>query len=465
MRNHRVSDFFILHQTCAVKVRVESKYQLVEYLEGGAKAPEDWRIGTEHEKFVFRLGDHRSLPYDGDPGIAQILNGLRTRFLWKPVTEHGKIIALYSDNGSITLEPGGQLELSGAALKNLHDTCDEVHVHLHQVKTITEPLGLGLLGMGFAPHWERGDIYWMPKKRYAIMHKYMPTVGKLGLDMMLRTATVQVNLDFADESDMVTKFRLSLALQPLATALFANSPFTESRPNGYLSYRSMVWQNTDPARCGMLPFVFEQGMGYERYVDFMLDVPMYFVEREGRLLDAAGQSFRDFLNGRLPALPGETPLIKDWENHLTTAFPEVRLKQYLEMRGADAGSWSNLCALPALWVGLLYDDDCMAEAWDLVSGWSDHDRQVIRNTAPKLGLKTPIPEGSMQNLALRVLEIAERGLKKRNVLNSRDEDEAVYLLPLRAIAESGVTPAEEKLKCFHEQWNGSIKPLFTEYAY
>ena len=346
---------------------VTSKRQLVEWLAAGSKPRDRWRIGTEHEKFGFRLKDLRPLPYDGPDGIRALLEGLK-RFGWEAVEENGKPIALTQDNCNVTLEPGGQFELSGAPVRTIHETCAEVHTHLRQVKQVSAELGTGMLGLGFQPKWARDDIPWMPKARYKIMRDYMPKKGKLGLDMMLRTCTVQVNLDFASEADMVRKFRVSLALQPIATALFANSPFTEGRPNGFLSYRSHVWTDTDPDRCGILPFVFEPGMGFERYVDYLLDVPMYFVYREGQYIDASGQSFRDFLQGRLPALPGEIPTVGDWSDHATTVFPEVRLKRFLEMRGADGGPWKRLCALPALWVGLLYDADALAAAEALLRG-------------------------------------------------------------------------------------------------
>jgi len=446
-------------------VHIEKESQLVEYLEAGSKPPEDWRIGTEHEKFGFHVDDLSPLSYDGQSGIAALLQGLSSKFLWMPVKENDSIIALKGDMGSITLEPGGQLELSGAALADLHQTCDEVHIHLHQVKTVAEPMGIGFLGMGFAPLWRREQMHWMPKERYRIMRDYMPRVGSLGLDMMLRTATVQVNLDFADEADMVKKFRLSLALQPLATALFANSPFSEGKPNGFLSYRSTIWRDTDPARCGMIPFVFDPGMGFERYTQYMLDVPMYFVQRQGRLIDAAGQSFRDFLAGKLPALPGELPTIGDWEDHLTTAFPEVRLKRIIEMRGADSGAWGELCALPAFWVGLLYDNDCLNEAWELVRRWNDNEREQLRRDAPRLGLKASTPAGTLQELAEAVLPIAERGLKRRARLSSNGDDESIFLDTLKETVERGTTPAEEKLSLFHKEWRGSVKPIFTECAY
>ncbi len=444
---------------------IESEADLAAHLESGSKARTEWRIGTEHEKFGFHLHDLSPLRYRGDSGVAAVLKALCSKFLWKPVEEDGNIIALKGETGSVTLEPGGQIELSGAPLENLHQTCDEVHIHLHQLKTIADPMGVGFLGMGFTPLWQRRQMDWMPKERYRIMRRYMPRVGSLGIDMMLRTATVQVNLDFADEADMVQKFRVSLALQPLATALFANSPFCHGKPNGFLSYRSSIWRDTDPDRCGMLPFVFEEGMGFERYVRYMLDVPMYFVQRQGQMIDAAGQSFRDFLAGRLPALPGELPTINDWEDHLTTAFPEVRLKQFLEMRGADGGSWNNLCALPAFWVGLLYDDDCVDAAWRLVRHWSAEQRQQFRRDAPRFGLKTHTPSATLQELALEVMAIAEQGLKRRARRNLDGDDETLYLERLWQIASSGMTPAEEKLACYHGDWQGSVEPIFRHCAY
>lgn len=446
--------------------QIENHQQLVEYLESGCKKKSEWRLGTEHEKFGFTTSDLRPLPYEGKRSIRAMLEGLAEQYDWHPVYEHDRIIALLDDSGaSITLEPGGQLELSGALLDNIHQTCDEVYTHLKQVKSIAEPLGIAFLGMGFHPSLERKDIQWMPKGRYRIMREYMAGRGQLGVDMMTRTCTVQVNLDFSSEADMVRKFRVALALQPLATALFANSPFLDGKPCGYLSYRSHVWEDTDPDRTGMLPFVFDSSMGFERYVDYMLDVPMYFVYRDGEYLDASGQSFRNFLNGTLPALPGEKPRFQDWEDHLTTAFPEVRLKQYMEMRGADGGPWRKLCALPALWAGLLYDDAVLDAAWDLVRDWSMEERLKLRIDAPKLGLGTMIRGRSLQSLALEVLEMASVGLTGRNQLGVSGENETGYLEPLFATANSGLTPAEKKLELYHGRWNASVDPVFTEGAY
>ncbi len=444
---------------------ITSKAQLVAYLEAGSKPSTDWRIGTEHEKFGFTQDDLRPLPYEGERGIEALLTGMERAFGWQGVRENDRVIALAKEACSITLEPGGQFELSGAPLETIHQTCNEVHTHLAQVRQIAQPLGIGMLGLGFQPKWPRDAISWMPKGRYKIMREYMPKKGSLGLDMMTRSCTVQVNLDFSSEADMVRKFRVSLALQPVATALFANSPFTEGKPNGFLSYRSHLWTDTDPDRCGMLPFVFEDGMGFERYADHVLDVPMYFVYRDGKYLDASGQSFRDFLEGRLPALPGERPTTSDWADHLSTLFPEVRLKRFLEMRGADGGPWRWLCALPALWVGLLYDSTALDAAWDLVKDWSDAERAELRDAVPRLGLRTPFRGGAMSDLAGRVLEIAEHGLKSRARIDTDGQDEVHYLAALKQVVESGKTPAEEQLEAFNGRWRGSVDPVFEDYAY
>jgi glutamate--cysteine ligase len=441
---------------------IENRRQLVEYLESGCKPKSEWKLGTEHEKFGFTTNDLRPLPYEGKRSIRAVLEGLADRFDWKPVREQGNIIALLDNTGaSITLEPGGQLELSGALLDNVHQTCDEVYTHLRQVKTISEPLGVAFLGMGFQPKWRRSDTQWMPKGRYRIMRAYMDKRGNLGQDMMSRTCTVQVNLDFSSEADMIRKFQVSLALQPIATTLFANSPFVDGKPCGYVSYRSHVWEDTDPDRTGMLPFVFDSSMGFERYVDYMLDVPMYFVYRDGEYIDASGQSFRDFMNGNLPALPGEKPILQDWEDHLTTAFPEVRLKRYMEMRGADGGPWRKLCALPALWAGLLYDEPVLEAAWDL----SMEERLQLRSDAPKLGFKAKIRNWTLQSLAIEVLEMASTGLTARNHLSSSGENETGFLEPLFISTTEGLTPAEKKLELYHGRWNGSVDPVFTEEAY
>jgi glutamate--cysteine ligase len=444
---------------------IESRDDLIAIFSGGEKPKDRWRIGTEHEKFVYRSSDHRAPSYDEPGGIRDLLMAL-TRYGWEPVIENGNVIALSGADGTVSLEPAGQLELSGAAVENLHQTCAETGRHLKQVKEVGAELGLGFLGLGMWPDKTRAELPIMPKGRYAIMLRHMPRVGTMGLDMMLRTCTIQTNLDYSSEADMVKKFRVSLALQPLGTALFANSPFTEGKPNGYLSYRSHIWTDTDPHRTGMLPFVFEDGFGYERYCDYALDVPMYFVYRDGQYIDAAGQSFRDFLEGKLPALPGEKPKISDWVDHLSTAFPEVRLKSFLEMRGSDGGRWNKICALPALWVGLLYDQSALDAAWDLVKGWTVEDHQRIRDAIPKQGLCTPTPDGrDFQALGKQVLDIAHAGLTARGEVNSMGDNETAFLNPLRDIVDSGMSPAHRLLEKYAKEWDGDLSRVYEEFSF
>ncbi|WP_271078343.1 glutamate--cysteine ligase [Aurantiacibacter sp. MUD61] len=447
--------------------RIEHRDQLAAPMQAGEKPASAWRIGTEHEKLVYKTTDHRAPSYDEAGGIRDILMSMR-QFGWEPVEEAGPsgkvdVIAMSGEDGTISLEPAGQLELSGAPLETLHQTCAETGRHLTQVKSIGEDCNVGFLGLGMWPDKAREDLPVMPKQRYEIMMRHMPRVGSLGLDMMLRTCTIQVNLDYSSEADMVKKFRTGLALQPLATALFANSPFTEGKPNGFLSYRSHIWSDTDPHRTGMLPFVFEDGFGYERYVDYMLDVPMYFVYRDGKYHDAAGLSFRDFMKGELSILPGELPTESDWWDHLSTAFPEVRLKSFLEMRGADGGPWNRICALPALWVGLLYDETALDAAWDLVKDWSMEEREALRNAVPAKALDASIPGGGkLRDLASEVLDIAHAGLAARGRLNSMGDNETGFLNPLRQIVDSGKVPAQVLLDKYHGEWGRDISRIYEE---
>jgi glutamate--cysteine ligase len=443
---------------------IESRDALVGYFESGCKRREDWRIGTEHEKFCFYEDSFEPVSYEGPRSIKALLEGL-VQFGWQPIHEGGHIIGLTLDSGSISLEPGGQFELSGAPLNNVHETCNEVHTHLAQLEEVAEPLNIGFIGLGFSPKWSRAQTPHMPKGRYDIMTRYMPKRGGLGLDMMYRTCTVQVNLDFSSEDDMRRKLRVALALQPIATALFANSPFAEGKPNGFLSFRAQIWRDTDPDRTGLLPFAFEEGFGFERYVDYALDVPMYFVFRESRYIDVAGQSFRDFLEGRLPALPGERPTLNDWADHLTTIFPEARLKRFLEMRGADGGPWKRLCALPALWVGLLYDEVALDEAWQLAKDWTGEERERLRKEVPVTALKTVFRGRRVQEIARDLLAIARRGLVRRRAQGKIDPDESCFLETLEQIVDSGQTPAEELLAAYKGHWNGNIDRVFEDYAY
>ena len=444
---------------------IESRDDLLAIFSGGEKPRERWRIGTEHEKFVYRTADHRAPSWDEPGGIRDLLLGL-TEFGWRPVEEQGKIIALAGEDGTISLEPAGQFELSGAPLENLHQTCAEAARHLKQCKAVGDRLGLGFLGLGMWPDKARTDLPIMPKGRYGIMLNYMPKVGSLGLDMMLRTCTIQVNLDYSSEADMARKFRVGLALQPVATALFANSPLTEGKPNGFKSFRSHIWTDTDPDRTGMLPFVFEDGFGYERYCDYALDVPMYFVFRDGEYIDCAGESFRAFLDGKLPQLPGERPRVSDWVDHLSTAFPEVRLKSFLEMRGADGGRWGKICALPALWVGLLYDDTALNSAWDLCKDWTIEEREQLRRDVPRMALEAPVPGGrTMQELARDVVDIAAAGLSARAQLDAAGSNEGGFLDPLREIVATGVTPADRLLARYHGEWHGDVSRVYEELCF
>ena len=447
---------------------IDSRDELVAYLEAGSKPEEAWRIGTEHEKFGFNVRDHTPVPYEGEHGIRALLQAHHNCHCWAPIREDGNIIALSCVDcpigGTISLEPGGQLELSGAPLKTIHETEQELRQHLSQIGGVARALGIGFLGLGFTPKWTLAELPLMPKERYRIMMRYMPTRGHLGLDMMFRTATVQVNMDFGSEADMVRKLRVGLALQPVATALFANSPFTEGKPNGFQSYRAEVWRDTDPDRTGALPFAFEPGMGFERYVDYALDVPMYFVYRDGRYIDVAGASFRDFLAGKLAALPGVRPTTDDWADHLTTLFPDVRLKHFLEMRGADAGPFPQLLALPALWAGLLYDKTALDDASALIADWTAEERQAMRDAVPRLGLAAPFRDRTVRDIAREVLAIAEGGLKRRARLNDKGADESPALAPLIETVEDGKTPADRLLEAYYGPWQGNIDCLFDTQA-
>ena len=445
---------------------LSSRDELVAWFEAGAKPKAEFRIGTEHEKTPFTLEGRQPVPYEGPRGIGALLEGMKLLLGWEPIMENGNIIGLHDVTGgsAISLEPGGQFELSGAPVETVHQTASELMAHLAQVREIAMPLGIGFLGLGMTPSWSRAQIPVMPKGRYRIMTNYMPKVGRYGLDMMYRTCTVQTNLDFCSEADMVKKLRVSLALQPVATALFANSPFTEGKPNGFLSFRSEIWRDTDNARAGMLPWAFEDGMGYERWVDYALDVPMYFVKRGDDYIDVAGSSFRDFFEGRNAMLPGERPTLSDWANHLSTIFPEVRLKRYLEMRGADGVPWGQLPSLPAFWVGLLYDDESLDAAWEIARGWTAYERQALRDDVPKLGFKARIGNRFLFEIARDCMVLARKGLARRARLDALGRDETRFLDPLDRIIEAGRAPAEVMLEKFHGAWGGRVDPVYDEYA-
>lgn len=446
---------------------IERHEQLAEYLASGCKPRDQWRIGTEHEKFGYCKDSLKPLPYAGERSIQAVLEGLRDRHGWQPVTEGGNLIGLTKDGANVSLEPGGALELSGAPLETIHQTCDEVNEHLRDVKDIADAIGVGFIGLGAAPIWSHDEMPLMPKGRYTLMDSYMQSVGTMGTAMMRRTCTVQVNLDFASEADMVQKMRVAIALQPVATALFANSPFFDGKPNGHKSWRSRIWRDLDDARTGMIPFVFDEDFGFERWVEYALDVPMYFVYRDGKYINALGQSFRDFLKGQLPALPGETPTMSDWADHLTTAFPEARVKKYIEMRGADGGPWRRLCALPAFWVGLTYDQTALDAAWDLVKGWDAETREALRIAASVDGLQAQVGDINMHELAREVLNIAEAGLKARALPGAGGlvPDETHFLNALKDSIESGKTPADELLEQYHGEWGGDLSRIYKEFSY
>jgi glutamate--cysteine ligase len=446
---------------------IESYAQLVETIASGCKPRSAWRVGTEHEKFGFYYADFSPVPYEGERGIRRLLEVMAGLLGWTPIMDGEHIIGLTdpTGQGAISLEPGGQFELSGAPLATIHQTCREVNAHLAQVRECATPLGIGFLGVGFSPKWTRAETPVMPKSRYAIMARYMPKVGGKGLDMMFRTCTIQANLDFSDETDMVQKMRVGLALQPVATALFSNSPFTEGKPNGFESWRSEIWLDTDPHRTGMLSFAFEEGFGFDRYVDWALDVPMYFVKRGDRYHDVAGASFRDLMDGKLAALPGERATMSDWKNHLSTLFPEVRLKNYLEMRGADGGPGKRICAVPAFWVGLLYDSASLDAAWQLVRDWTNEERETLRLSVPLTALETQFRNRTVREIATEVIALARDGLSRRANLNSEGMDETIFLSTLDEIVATGRTPADRLLEEYELEWKGNIDRIFETHAY
>ncbi len=446
---------------------IEHHDQLAQYLADGCKPRDDWRIGTEHEKFGYCKDTLKPLPFEGKRSIVAMLEGLRDRHGWAEVREGGHLIGLEKDGANVSLEPGGQLELSGAPVETIHETCDEVNTHLREVKDIADEVGVGFIGLGAAPIWMHEDMPLMPKGRYKLMDAYMGKVGTMGRVMMRRTCTVQVNLDFGSEADMVQKMRVAIAMQPIATALFANSPFFEGQINGHKSWRSRVWRDLDAARTGMIPFVFDEGFGFERWVQYALDVPMYFVYRDGKYIDALGMSFRDFLKGNLPALPGEMPTLSDWADHLTTAFPEARVKKFIEMRGADGGPWRRLCALPAFWVGLMYDQSALDAAWDMVKDWDDETREALRVAASVDGLQATVNGLKMHDLAREAIAISEAGLKARarSGAGGMVPDETHFLNALKESVETGKTPADELLDDYHGKWNGDLTRIYADYSY
>lgn len=442
--------------------------ELSAYLAKGARPKQDFRIGTEHEKFAFFRADNSPVPYFGDASISALLKGMEKKLGWEPIMDGENIIGLgeQSGMGAISIEPGGQFELSGAPVESIHRTCRESNQHLAVLREIAEPMGIRFLGIGGSPKWTLAETPRMPKSRYDIMTRYMPKVGSKGLDMMYRTCTIQVNLDFSSEEDMAAKMRVSMKLQSIATALFASSPFTEGKPNGLVSWRGDIWRDTDNQRSGVLPFVFRQDFGFADYVEWALDAPMYFVVRDGKYHDCTHVTFRQFMNG---ALKGEVkdwePTMGDWTNHLSTLFPDVRLKRFLEMRGADGGPWRRICALPAFWVGLLYDDTALADAETLTADWTVEDVIAMRDAVPAKGLKAEIKGRSVLDVAREAVAISKAGLKARARLNGEGQDESIFLQPLDEVLAKKTTMADDMLSLYHGRWNGSVEPVFEEYQY
>lgn len=433
---------------------IEDFAQLAELLASGCKPKADWRIGTEHEKFGYLTDTHAPLPYAGERSISALFAGLEARFGWTPVREAENIIGMTRNGANISLEPGGQFELSGAALANLNEGAAELQTHLDEVGALADPLGIKFMGIGAAPEWSHDTMPVMPKGRYRLMTDYMGRVGTHGTQMMYRTCTVQVNLDYASEADMVKKLRVALALQPVATALFASSPFFDGKLNGHKSWRSRIWRGLDDSRTGMLPFAFDEGFGFQAYVDWVLDVPMYFVYRDGKYINALGQSFRDFLKGELPALPGEKPTLSDWADHMTTVFPEARVKKYIEMRGADCGDQAHIDALPAFWVGLMYDQTALDSAWDLVKGFDTGTREALRVQASVKGLQAEVDDIKLIDLARAAVGLSHAGLAARGM------DEQRFLAPLVKNLATGKTQADRWLELYNGEWNGDLGRIY-----
>ncbi|MGF0537172.1 glutamate--cysteine ligase [Agrobacterium sp. ES01] len=447
---------------------IGSVQDLSEYLAEGCKPEAQFRIGTEHEKFAFFTADNSPVPYYGNDSISALLSGMGQRLGWDPIMDGANIIGLAETHGqgAISIEPGGQFELSGAPVETLHETCKESNQHLAMLREVAEPMGIRFLGIGGSPKWTFDETPRMPKSRYEIMTRFMPKVGSMGLDMMYRTCTIQVNLDFSSEADMRRKMRVSMKLQALATALFASSPFTEGKPNGLVSWRGEIWRDTDNARAGIPPFTLNDDFGFADYVEWALDIPMYFVVRDGKYHDCTHVTFRQFMNGALKGeLAAWEPTMGDWTNHLSTLFPDVRLKRFLEMRGADGGPWRRICALSAFWVGLLYNQTALDAADALTKDWTHADVIALRNAVPAKGLHAEIAGRGLFDLAREVIGISRAGLKARARLNSEGEDESVFLASLDEIIAKKATLADDLLMLYNGRWNQSVEPVFAEYQY
>ena len=432
-----------------------NKNLLVKIFSEGCKEKIKWKIGTEHEKFGFKK---KSLEPINFQDIQQIFLKLSNKYNWEKVFEDSNLIALKKNNASITLEPGGQIELSGAPMKNLFETCKEVNQHQSELDDICKSMEIDFLGMGLLPKWKLNKIKLMPKKRYKIMSEYMPQVGSKGLDMMFRTATIQANYDFSSESDMVKKMRVSQSLQPIIIALYANSPFVDGKITNYKSFRSFIWTKTDKKRCGILPFIYDNSFSFERYVDYLLDIPMYFIIRDNEYINMTKYTFRNFLEKKV--LKKIEPNLEDWKIHLTTVFPEVRLKTFIELRGADGGPWSRVCALPAFWTGILYDKKNLNEIWTKISHWDYSGIVNFYENVRRDGLNTFTPDGEkLSDFTKTILNQSGEGLVRRNIKTDRG-NESIFLEPLKKILESGKSPAEMWKKLFFSEWKNDIDMLY-----
>lgn len=438
---------------------ISSMDDLLRHFREGEKPRERWRIGTEHEKLPFNRHTHQPLPFGGERGIFAILEGLRTRFNWQPVREGENVIALTRGEASITLEPGGQLELSGAAVTSAHETCAELSQHVREMRELAGELDVVLLMVGRNPVVPSAEMPWMPKERYSIMRRYLPTRGDMALDMMLGTGTVQTNIDYSDELDMARKLRVAMGVSPFLTALFASSPFVAGRPSGYLSSRALVWEHTDPDRCGFIPGVFDPGFGYREYAEYALDVPMFFIHRDGHYLDTSGRSFRRFLE---EGMNGHHATAEDWALHLTTLFPLVRVKQYIELRMADVGPLNMICAFAALTRGLLYDATALAEAEALLAPLSAEEYPALQSDAAKRGLRAQASGRSFQDWARDVVRIAQDGLQRLDAQDAIGENETKLLGPLHRILASGKTLADELLERWDQKWGHRIDAIFDD---
>lgn len=435
---------------------------LIAYFATGAKPRSEWRIGTEYEKVAVERKTGRAARYFGRNGIEELLRRLADRYGWTPRSEGDHVIALQGERATITLEPGAQVELSGEPCESIHCAHAELTEHVSQIVSVGEEIGIAFLGLGMQPLSPVEDIEWVPKARYGIMGPYMQKVGTLGHRMMKQTATVQTNIDFSDERDAMEKMRVTMGLSPILTAMFANSPICDGRLNGYMSFRQHVWTDTDRDRCGLLPFVFSRDAGFEDYADWALGVPMYFIRRDDRFVDLSGLPFREFLK---KGAAGHHATLADWQLHLTTLFPEVRLKTYIEVRSVDSQPPERMLALPALMKGVLYDADCLLGAWDLVKGWSFGERLDLYDASHRDALMARVRGVRLLDLARELCAIARVGLRRQNLRNGRGEDETVYLNGIERQLESGVSPARVIADRWAGEWEERIDRLIGFAAY